>query len=485
MTIGSGSETSSLIGGNSGISKGPSGVGERVRSVINADMDSDAIDTSSVEDPGSDFESTPLLESPPRTQSSIVTIFSIWNTMIGTSLLTMPWAIQQAGFALGLICVLLMGLLCLYTCTLVVKHGSKLATKRDVEFPDICRHHLGDRVYYVAVGFSMLTLIGAMIVYWVLMSNFLFKTVDYIHGSHTEPMSNVSVTNMSFIALHDSGNATSSEASSHWTDYWNLNYSALYLVIIVFPLVNFKSLSFFTKFNALGVASIFYIIALVSYNAAKDGVHLDSTVKQAGVDFFSLTGVLSLSFFIHTGCLSIMRNQAKPANNTRDLTIAYVLVGMTYLIVGIIYFISYPKDKSLIESNLLDNFGDRDVMAVVARVFLLFQMITVYPLLMYIVRSQFMSVLFGNEYPNVWYVLLHNSIITAICVLFGVFYRKVGDIIRFTGAFCGLIYVFALPCAVHLIILHRKGRMTRMQLVVHGAIVLLGFINLVGQFAIL
>ena len=28
-------------------------------------------------------------------QSSLITIFSIWNTMMGTSLLAMPWAINQ------------------------------------------------------------------------------------------------------------------------------------------------------------------------------------------------------------------------------------------------------------------------------------------------------------------------------------------------------------------------------------------------------
>jgi sodium-coupled neutral amino acid transporter 9 len=28
-------------------------------------------------------------------QSSLVTIFAVWNTMMGTSLLSMPWALQQ------------------------------------------------------------------------------------------------------------------------------------------------------------------------------------------------------------------------------------------------------------------------------------------------------------------------------------------------------------------------------------------------------
>ena len=44
--------------------------------------------------------------------------------------------------------------------------------------------------------------------------------------------------------------------------------------------------------------------------------------------------MLCLSFFIHNGCLSIFRNQRNPENNARDLGIGYILVLLTYLIVG-------------------------------------------------------------------------------------------------------------------------------------------------------
>jgi hypothetical protein len=33
----------------------------------------------------------------------------------------------------------------------------------------------------LATGFSVLAILGAAIVYWVLMSNFLFSTVQYVH----------------------------------------------------------------------------------------------------------------------------------------------------------------------------------------------------------------------------------------------------------------------------------------------------------------
>jgi len=41
--------------------------------------------------------------------------------MMGTSLLSMPWAVGQAGFALGLALLIFMAFLTLYTAYLVMK----------------------------------------------------------------------------------------------------------------------------------------------------------------------------------------------------------------------------------------------------------------------------------------------------------------------------------------------------------------------------
>ena len=38
-------------------------------------------------------------------QKSIVTIFAIWNTMMGTSMLAMSYGFNQAGFTMGKIFV--------------------------------------------------------------------------------------------------------------------------------------------------------------------------------------------------------------------------------------------------------------------------------------------------------------------------------------------------------------------------------------------
>jgi sodium-coupled neutral amino acid transporter 9 len=101
------------------------------------------------------------------------------------------------------------------------------------------------------------------------------------------------------------------------------------------------------------------------------------------------------------------------------------------------------------------------------------------------------------------WVMLLNALIIAACIFFAVFMPTVGVIIRyvwegiyvklirryrrcsFAGSISGLMYLFALPCAVHLKRLQRENKLTVTQLVLHGIIVLLGVANLVAQFVIL
>uniref|UniRef100_A0AC35THY4 Nudix hydrolase domain-containing protein n=1 Tax=Rhabditophanes sp. KR3021 TaxID=114890 RepID=A0AC35THY4_9BILA len=119
-------------------------------------------------------------------QGSIVTIFSIWNTMMGTSLLAMPWALGQAGFALGSFLILLMAAISLYTAYRVIQSPNGLILPVDsakAEVSDVCRYFWGSAGEYVSVFVSIITLVGGILVYWVLMSNFLFYTVNVFHDA--------------------------------------------------------------------------------------------------------------------------------------------------------------------------------------------------------------------------------------------------------------------------------------------------------------
>ena len=53
--------------------------------------------------------------------SSIRTIFSIWNTMIGSSIVSIPYNVYNAGIIPTVILGLLFGFICFFTCNLYIK----------------------------------------------------------------------------------------------------------------------------------------------------------------------------------------------------------------------------------------------------------------------------------------------------------------------------------------------------------------------------
>ncbi|KAF8373924.1 hypothetical protein PRIPAC_80353 [Pristionchus pacificus] len=445
-------------------------------------------------------------------QGSFVTIFSLWNTMMGTSLLAMPWAMQQAGLVLGIGLMLSIAALCLFTAYLVVQSPKGLAMEVDgaqAEFSDVCRYLFGPWGERISVWFSVVVLLGGVMVYWVLMSNFLFHTGNVVYealqpNSSTIPiMENKTFTcdiycpDAQLYGHRDqefSLQAVGDVLTSKWDfdSLWQLQLTVpIYLFVLCFPLLNFKSPTFFTKFNVLGTVSVFYLLSFTASKLVECGVNLDF-VNKASIHYASmfswkfpaLTGTLTLSYFIHNAVLTILRNQKHPENNARDLTIGYGLAAFCYVFIGFTFYAAFPVQRSCIADNFLNNFGTGDVMSATARLFLLFQMLTVLPLLMYLIRTQFFYATMGTTWPGLSKVCTLNAVVCGLAVSMAIFYPKVGSILRYVGSFSGLVYVFALPCLVYMKKLQLDGLLTKRVQYALYFIIFLGALNMVAQFVI-
>lgn len=405
--------------------------------------------------------------------------------MMGTSVLAMPWAIQQAGFALGIIIIITMMAITLYTCQLVLKHGEGgFINGQPVEFGDVIKIYLGPRSYVVSQCFSILTLGGACMVYWVLMTSFLRNIANFLVCTSPDLCQQVKL----------EGGRTTYKYS---TPYWNDTMIPLYLILLLFPMLNLKSITFFTKLNSLGVISIIYLLAFIFFStfykaegSPFGGLHMsdaeENHIEMADTQAFSLVGVLTLSYFIHNGALSIMRNAKRPQNNARDLSIAYGLVCATYLVVGVCLYVSFDGPKTKISQNFLDNFELSNVPAFVAQCFLLLQFFTVFPLLAFIIRFQTLTMVCnGDAWPSLYHVLGLNVFLIAACVGVAIFYPHIGSILRYCGAICGLIYVFTMPMLVDREILRRKGIYTWFDAGRVFALIAFGVANVLAQFPIL
>lgn len=431
------------------------------------------------------------------TQSSLVTIFAIWNTIMGSSLLAISWGLEKAGLVPGIILILLIAAICLYTSYVILKVNESYGIYRNNEVPDLCRLLIGRWAEMIAKIFSLIVLIGANIVYWILMSNFLYNSVTFVHD-YIYSIEDTLVTNSSYEVICPKNyqpNTTlvdlTTKTTSSFDTYWNLNSTVpVFLCILMFPLLNFKSPTFFTKFNSLGTISVCYVVLLVITKGATWGVHIPDWSFEFDIkaNFSALSGMLSLSFFIHNIIISICKNNRHQENNGRDLSIAFILVTLTYLIVGVVFYICFPMAKSCIEDNILNNLSKFDTMTIIARMLLLFQLFTVFPLISFMLRVNILNnakAIFGNEkFGEFTYtrVIILNIIVVVICTLFACFLPHIGTLIRYTGALSGMVYIFTLPNLLKIAALKRENALTAWKFILHAAIICIGAANLALQF---
>lgn len=149
-------------------------------------------------------------------------------------------------------------------------------------------------------------------------------------------------------------------------------------------------------------------------------------------------------------------------------------------------------------------------MTIIARILLLFQLFTVFPLISYMLRNDVfsnISMIFKNNRLaefSLGRVVLLNILILTTCILFACFLPRIGTLIRFvnqkkyknivinvifftfryTGALSGMVYIFLLPSLLKIASLRKENRLTTPQLVFHVTIMVLGSFNLLLQFFI-
>jgi sodium-coupled neutral amino acid transporter 9 len=178
---------------------------------------------------------------------------------VGTSLLSMSWGIEKTGLFPAVLINILIAAICLYTTYTLLKVNEKHGVIGQAgEVCDLCKALIGQWAEILAKIFSLVVLIGANIVYWILMSNFFYNSVQFFYeivlNMGDAPVSNATVV----CPKNETVNLTRADTTSGYTfnKIWDL-YSTVPVILglIMFPMLNWRSITFFTKFNSMGMDS--------------------------------------------------------------------------------------------------------------------------------------------------------------------------------------------------------------------------------------
>ena len=97
--------------------------------------------------------------------SNMSIIFSCWNTMVGSAVVTLPYSFQETGIVFGIIISFVSFLTSYYTCALIIE-----TAKKDQDYCFTLKKYYGKIGYYTALIFPTILIFGAITVYFVVIT---------------------------------------------------------------------------------------------------------------------------------------------------------------------------------------------------------------------------------------------------------------------------------------------------------------------------
>ena len=381
--------------------------------------------------------------------------------MIGSTVLTMPWGVQEAGLTMAIgkiyeVQIVLVGVLAWYTCLLTVRY-CKMNNEDDII--NLVAKMWGRRAQTFTLVMSCMLLLGATMAFNVLMNSSFFNILKGL-------------------SIWISGTDISS-CDDCWTDFSG-RYTPFILMGALIFMLNIKDKATYIRINSGGIFFVMVIIgflicvgirALAINTFTTDTETIPDSNKKCSDDwnclkhnnkveislyetnFFLLSGILTLSYFLHNCIAVIMKNNEKQENNNRDLSLGYFAAGSSYLSIAVIGYFGFRGNgfpQSAITQNALDMFSPTNPLAFGIRIILFTQMFTVYPMVMYFLRMQFFGFIYGTDYPSKRHIFLMSLVTCSVTTLVSSIYPNVGTIVGVVGAFCGLYFVYILPVCIHI-----------------------------------
>jgi len=375
-----------------------------------------------------------------RENSSIKTIFSCANTMIGSVCLILPLIFNSSGIFTSLIILVVVCVISMKTCDLLLIH----VKEEEEDLPALIARLLGNYYSKVFCLASGLLLCIVVIIYYLLLANMAYLIITFIIN-HWDPTAYVSSKTFSF-----------SKFSFQWASVVALAVAAI--------LANLKKIAFIVKLGHYGVICLYIYTVFIIYIAIDNIVNGNFETKKSEInyvtnDIANLAGTFALSYMLHNAVIPIVKQNKHQEKNTRDIRLAFLLTSFIYCIIGFfgcLGIVGKSTPDGSAPSTVMDFFEKDDVLPFLIEIIFASHLLTSFPIVNYLARTQILQLWFHYErIPNL-YSYIFNFCMLSVCLVFGIFNVSPGIVIAIDGAVVGFFIIYVIPVKLHLKCLYEK-----------------------------
>ncbi|KAJ2230012.1 hypothetical protein IWW45_005955 [Coemansia sp. RSA 485] len=348
--------------------------------------------------------------------------FNLVNTIIGSGILALPYALKEAGFYFGIFTLLAVALLSNFALNTLIYSGRRVS-----------------RYKYETVSEAALGNIGHHLLAFGLSVNSIGSCITYL------------------IIIGDLGAALSQTVFG--LGWWSTKQFVILTCAcgLTLPLLFFRTLEPLVKFSALSTMCMPIIVAIVAIRGSAYAVPEPVPVPVFGPSVLPAFGVISFAYSCaQTSYQSYQTLQKKTlsgwATSTRFATTTAMVI---YLAFSVFSYRSFGLDT---QPNLLNNFRQDDGLANVARVLLAFSLTWTYPMQFYPIRDLLNDSLglsidqSAGKFHLVSLILFASTLVTALVV------DDLGFVFKVIGTAASSLIVFVLPGIIYLKLASPYGR---------------------------
>ncbi|KAJ5179779.1 Vacuolar amino acid transporter 2 [Penicillium capsulatum] len=373
-----------------------------------------------------DFFPEDHLESARPRSGMKMAFMNMANSIIGAGIIGQPYALRQAGLAMGIVLLAALTITVDWTIRLIVVN-SKLSGADS--FQATMQYCFG-RAGLIAISVAQWAFaFGGMVAFCIIVGD----TIPHVLGALFP-----SLRDMPFLWLLTDRRAV----------------IVLFVLAISYPLSLYRDIAKLAKASALALISMLVIVVTVVTQGFRVPSESRGEVKShliVNSGFFQAVGVISFAFVCHHNSLLIYGSLKKPTLD-RFATVTHYSTAVSLimcLVMGIAGFLSFGSKT---QGNVLNNFPSNNILVNIARFCFGLNMLTTLPLEAFVCRSVMTTYYFPDEPFNPNRHLIFTTSLVLSSMALALLTCDLGSVFELIGATsaAALAYIFPPLCYIKL-----------------------------------
>lgn len=359
---------------------------------------------------------------PPEERSGILGgSFNTANSILGSGIIGLPYALRQAGLPFGIILLIIVAVITDYSLVLLIKGGELSGCN---SYQDVVQTAFGVPGYYFLTAIQFIYPFVAMIGYNIIIGDTLTKVFVRV-----------------FSLEHVFANR-----------YFIIS---LVTVMISLPLSLYRNVSKLVKIAVISLILLAVIMFVVIIRLGTYDVPSTPGAWQfAQPNFSESIGIMAFAFVCHHNSFLIFTSLETPTTVawSKVTHLAVLIALLACMVVGIC---GYATFTGFTQGDLLENYCYTDDLANMARILFAITIICTYPLECFVCREVMENLAVRHAWVNteepqpLTRHMIFTLVIVGLTLAFSMSTSCLGIVLSLNGVVCAVPLVFILPAACY------------------------------------